>query len=257
MGEPLFSIVTITYQNLLGLEETLESVQAQRCRDFEHVVVDGGSTDGTADWLQQNFDGVWLSEPDRGRYDAMNKGARMAKGTYLWFLHAGDAFGDALVLDRVAGAMHNGQSWGYGLARVVNPERVLEGTLGFVPFSLFNFAILARPLPHQATFLRRDFFWRLGGYDQRAPGAADQRLLLRAASIAAPVALADFLCDFDSTGISAGRHWWVDFWDAEKNRRQMDHPLTRWRSLDSGLSLAYALFRQIARMARQVMSYSK
>jgi glycosyltransferase involved in cell wall biosynthesis len=251
---PLFSIVTITYQNLHGLEETVESVRRQTFRDFEHIVVDGGSTDGTREWLEQEFDGHWVSERDRGRYHGMNKGADMASGEYLWFLHAGDAFRDCSVLVRVAEAVASRPEWVYGLARVVDPDKRLLGTLGFAPFSMFNFAILNHALPHQATVIRRDLFQRLGGYDENVPVAADQLFMLRAAMIAPPVAMADFLCDFDSTGVSAGRSWWTDYREAEKNRRQMEHPITRWRTLDTVLSFGYALARQVARAGRAAVT---
>ncbi len=253
-GRPLFSIVTITFENLHGLTETVQSVRSQKFRDFEHIVVDGGSRDGTPEWLDRHFSGTWVSEPDQGRYDAMNKGARMACGEYLWFLHAGDVLGDAGVLTRVADAVEGRPEWVYGLARVVNPDKSLKGTLGFVPFSLFNFAILGRPLPHQATVIKRSLFEELGGYDLGIPVAADQLFMIRAVNVAPPLAIPDFLCDFDATGISAGRPWWVEFWDAEKNRRQLERPVTRSRLLDTVLALSYAVVRQVARTGRRVLS---
>ena len=251
---PLFSIVTITYENLLGLRDTVRSVRCQTFRDFEHIVVDGGSADGTAEWLRAEFDGAWVSEPDRGRYHAMNKGGARATGEYVWFLHAGDVFGDCSVLERTAQALAGRPQWAYGLARVVGPDNRLEGTLGFVPFSLFNFAVLNHALPHQATVMRRELFHRLGGYDESVPVAADQLLMLKATEIAPPLAIPDFLCDFDSTGVSAGRHWWVDYWEAEQNRRRMARPVTRWRAVDTLLALSYALVRQLARAGRRVLS---
>lgn len=253
---PLFSIVSITYQNLEGLKETVDSVRSQTWTDYEHIVVDGGSDDGTGPWLAAHFAGTWVSEPDGGRYPAMNKGARMATGTYVWFLHAGDTFGDPGVLGRVARAFEDRPDWGYGLARVVNPAKELVGTLGFVPFTMFNFSVLGHPLPHQATVMKRDLLERLGGYDETVPVAADQLLLLRAAHTSPPRALADFLCDFDSTGISAGRRWWIDYWEAERNRRQLDHPVTRWRALDTVLSFSYATVRQVTRASRALLSRS-
>ena len=250
----LFSIVTITYQNLHGLQETVESVRCQTFRDFEHIVVDGGSTDGTREWLEREFDGVWVSERDRGRYHAMNKGAGRSTGEYLWFLHAGDTFGDRSVLDRMAKALASRPEWAYGLARVVDPDKTLRGTLGFAPFSLFTFAILNHALPHQATVVRRELFHRLGGYDESVPVAADQLLMLQAAAVEPPVALADFLCDFDSTGISANRSWWVDYWEAEKNRRRIARPVTRSKALDTIIALSYAIVRQLVRRGRQALS---
>src|SRR6476620_5455749 len=98
MSSPLFSIVTISLENLDGLRATVASVKSQSCRDLEHIVIDGGSSDGSAEWLAANFEQIWVSEPDAGCYPAMNKGAQMSSGEYLWFMNAGDVFGDAAVL---------------------------------------------------------------------------------------------------------------------------------------------------------------
>jgi len=217
-------------------------------------VVDGGSTDGTKEWLEANFHGSWVSEKDNGRYDGMNKGAASATGEYLWFLHAGDVFGDPTVLARVARAIQDRKGgppdWLYGLARVVDPNKSLVGTLGYAPFTMFNFAILQRPLPHQATAITRSLFWQLGGYDERFPVAADQVLLMGAANHSQPLAMADFLCDFDSTGISANRPWLQNLKDDRAVLGQLERPVTRSRALDVLLTFAYSATRHLARSAR-------
>lgn len=252
MGRPLFSIVTITFRNLDGLRATVDSVQSQSLRDFEHIVIDGGSTDGSVDWLAAHFDGTWVSEPDEGRYDAMNKGARMATGEYLWFMNAGDLFGDSNVLERVAAAIEREgrPDWLYGLARLVGPDKRLIGVLGVVPFSMFNFAILQRPLPHQASAFRRDFFWHLGGYEGEMEVAFDQLFMVRAANSSPPLAIADFLCDFDAAGVSADRPWWMNQRDAYEILRRCDVSVTPWRTLDKLLALGYTLLRLFGRFLR-------
>ena len=88
---PLFSVITITFNNLEGLQKTNDSLDAQTLRDFEWIVIDGGSTDQTIEHLQKTK-ALWTSKPDHGIYDAMNKGIDRATGTYLIFMNAGDQF---------------------------------------------------------------------------------------------------------------------------------------------------------------------
>lgn len=99
---PFFSIVTVTLNHLSGLQRTYESIFQQNCEDFEWIVIDGASKDGTPEFLETlDFDNVrWISEPDTGLYDAMNKGIAIARGTYILFLNAGDTFAGAGVLQK-------------------------------------------------------------------------------------------------------------------------------------------------------------
>jgi len=99
-----FSVVTITYNNLEGLLKTSESVLAQTFEDFEWIIIDGGSSDGTVQFLR-TFDRPkisWLSEKDSGIYDAMNKGIKLSNGEYCIFMNAGDSFFDSSVLMSVS-----------------------------------------------------------------------------------------------------------------------------------------------------------
>lgn len=101
---PLFSIVTITYNNLAGLKRTAASVQRQSYANYEWIVIDGASSDGTREYLHELKDERILtsSEKDRGIYDAMNKGVRRAKGAYIICMNAGDEFREADTLQKVA-----------------------------------------------------------------------------------------------------------------------------------------------------------
>lgn len=91
MIKPFFSIITVTRNNLSGLEKTYHSILNQTVTDYEWIVIDGASTDGTPLFLQNKYV-VWVSEPDQGIYDAMNKGILQAQGQYLIFMNAGDCF---------------------------------------------------------------------------------------------------------------------------------------------------------------------
>ena len=100
------SIITVNLNNAGGLQKTIESVVTQTWLDFELIIVDGDSTDGSVEVIQQFNDSAipqfhWVSEPDSGVYQAMNKGIRMAQGEYLLFLNSGDFLVDSNVLSQV------------------------------------------------------------------------------------------------------------------------------------------------------------
>lgn len=102
---PLFSIVTVTYNCAQLISETIASVQRQSFRDYEHVVKDGGSTDGTLEEIRRLGVTCLVSEPDAGIYDAMNCALGICRGQFVHFLNAGDTFADEDVLQRVAQAI--------------------------------------------------------------------------------------------------------------------------------------------------------
>lgn len=93
MQQPVFSIITITYNASRWVESTILNVLSQSYPNIEYIIIDGGSTDGTVDIIKQYASGVsyWVSEPDKGIYDAMNKGLQKATGDYVWFVNAGDS----------------------------------------------------------------------------------------------------------------------------------------------------------------------
>ena len=100
---PTVSIITITYNAERFLERTIQSILAQPATDFEYIVIDGASTDKTLDIIRryEKYITDWVSEPDRGLYDAMNKGLHRATGQYVWFMNAGDELHDSETLARL------------------------------------------------------------------------------------------------------------------------------------------------------------
>jgi putative colanic acid biosynthesis glycosyltransferase len=91
---PLFSIITVTYNCINTLQDTVISVLSQDCADYEYIIIDGGSTDGTLNIIKEyeNRLSYWVSEKDKGIYHAMNKGIRVARGKFINFLNSGDLF---------------------------------------------------------------------------------------------------------------------------------------------------------------------
>lgn len=100
------SIITINYNNLEGLKKTVRSVMDQTWRDFEWIIIDGGSTDGSRELIEEvaarpdSQVSYWCSEPDKGIYNAMNKGTAKAKGEYYLFLNSGDSLYDNEIIYR-------------------------------------------------------------------------------------------------------------------------------------------------------------
>jgi glycosyltransferase involved in cell wall biosynthesis len=127
---PLFSIITVCFNALEALQRTMAAFECQTFRDFEHIVVDGASPDGSAEWLsrQSNPRLRWLSEPDRGLYDAMNKGLAMARGHYVWFVNAGDLPEGPEVLSRLADCTAEDPDVLYGEVLLVQPDGRVLGT---------------------------------------------------------------------------------------------------------------------------------
>jgi len=115
------SIITVTYNVEKLLEKTILSVLNQTCKDFEYIIVDGASTDKTIEIIERyelrikngNFHGItpeqfrWISEPDQGLYDAMNKGMDLATGNFVWFINAGDLIFDEYTLQNIKNAYSN------------------------------------------------------------------------------------------------------------------------------------------------------
>ena len=97
------SIITICFNAADDLKKTIKSVRAQVFNDYEYIVVDGGSKDATSEIIKSNADVItkWVSEPDKGIYDAMNKGVKMASGEWIIMMNAGDVFADSQVLASV------------------------------------------------------------------------------------------------------------------------------------------------------------
>jgi glycosyltransferase involved in cell wall biosynthesis len=160
------SVITICYNEKDSIQKTVESVVSQTARDkIEYLVFDGGSSDGTLEILERfrsSID-VLVSERDKGRYDAMNKGIRASKGEFIIFMNGGDRFYSETVIDDV---MKSGLDadivYGDGLVdrfETLHPLPHVDGVLR--PEMFFRNTSLC----HQAELIRRDLFARMGLYD--------------------------------------------------------------------------------------------
>lgn len=176
------SIITVCYNSAATIRDTLESVRAQTGQSVQHIVIDGASTDGTPDIVReyQHVDRL-VCEPDRGLYDAMNKGIRLATGDVIGILNSDDYYPHHGVLAAVGKTLDIHQTPAlYGDLKYVHPlrpHRVLRyWRSGYYTSNRFRYGWMP---PHPAFFVRRECYERLGDYDISFRSAADYELMLR------------------------------------------------------------------------------
>lgn len=147
------SIITINYNNVSGLRKTIESVKSQTFQDYEWIVIDGGSTDGSKELIEENkqYFSYWVSEPDKGIYDAMNKGTVLAKGEYCQFLNSGDYLIAPNTLAKIFSKPLQADVI-YGDVWFIKENKVIEKRT--YPDQMTLSFLFRSPLGHQATFVK-------------------------------------------------------------------------------------------------------
>ena len=207
MSAPIkLSIITVNLNNANGLSKTLESVASQTFTNYEHIIIDGGSTDGSVDIIkdyERKYNGVpghlyWVSEPDKGIYNAMNKGIKVASGEYCLFLNSGDWLVKNSGLSMVFSSHNeadilycnivtsNGENWEY-------------------PDNLSIFYFINHSIGHPGTLLKRNLFKQYGLYDETFKIAADYYFFLKSIikHSCSYQHLKFTLTNFDTNGISS------------------------------------------------------
>ena len=170
----LLSIITVNLNNLEGLKKTYESVVCQTFTDYEWLIIDGGSTDGSREFIEQHQDkfAYWCSEPDKGIYNAMNKGIVRAKGKYLNFMNSGDYFAGKDTLAKVF-AIDRNEDIIYGLIA----NRHINGSIITNPTQekIFWYDLFPVAIHHQSAFIRKSLFNIVGLYEEDLKITADIR----------------------------------------------------------------------------------
>lgn len=175
------SIITINYNNAEGLEKTLKSVVEQSYSDYEYIVIDGNSTDGSVGIIKKYADKIsyWLSEPDTGVYNAMNKGIKKAQGEYLSFMNSGDYF----VNNNVLKSIFDGENYTIPILRGnfisdYGTHQEQRNNLGDKDITIYD--LYTQSLCHQAVFLHKTLFTRYGYYNENLKLVADWEHNLKA-----------------------------------------------------------------------------
>jgi glycosyltransferase involved in cell wall biosynthesis len=209
------SIITINYNNAAGLKKTLDSVAVQTYTDFEHIIVDGASSDGSLAIIREYEQSLaynlspltsnlkWISEPDTGIYNAMNKGVRMANGEYTLMLNSGDYLVDENVIEKIILYL-DGTDIIQGNTIEEYPNKKLRNR-GYGKSNVDFFDVMKGYFLHQAAFCRRDLFDRYGMFDESYRIIGDTKFFM----ICLGKGNSSFkyidldIANYDTTGISA------------------------------------------------------
>lgn len=210
------SIITINRNNSAGLEKTLKSVASQTCNDFEHIIIDGASTDDSVNVIKKYESSLstlkithsvkWVSEPDKGIYNAMNKGIKMAEGVYVQILNSGDCLANDNVVEKMSKALKDNDNPDFLFGNMI---KVWPDGLKYKPeynkrsdYTMFDFYF--GPLDHDGAYIKRNLYEKLGFYDESLKICADWKWIINAVVFngVKPVHADVDTILFDMTGVS-------------------------------------------------------
>lgn len=207
----ILSIITINRNNATGLEKTMQSVLSQTQTDFEYVVVDGASTDESVSVIKRFASAFgdrlkWISEPDKGIYNAMNKGIGMASGEYVEFLNSGDCLVSSNVVEKMYAAL---EVSGYPSILYGNMLKDMPGGKAmrdrcFAGQEISFLGFYTGTLNHSPAYIRKDLFEKYGLYDESLRIVSDWKWYLQAIILGEekPVYADIDVTLFDMNGIS-------------------------------------------------------
>lgn len=167
------SIITINYNNSDGLRKTIESVENQTSKEYEYIVIDGGSSDGSVDVIKKHGDLIdyWVSEPDKGIYNAMNKGIDVAKGDYCIFMNSGDCFYSNRVLEDVISLLD-------GTGIIVGDTLLSDGKIQTARKYITLKTLYADSICHQSAFILSSLLKKYH-YDETLKIVSDWKFFLQ------------------------------------------------------------------------------
>ncbi len=207
------SIITINRNNAAGLRRTIESVVSQTYTDFEYIVIDGASTDESVDVIKEYADRItyWISEPDKGIYNAMNKGILKAKGEYLLFLNSGDWLVDEQKIQIMVNNLNNEDIIITNIYLVENKKIENNKFIGInsnesIRDSLNSLDLIYGVFPHNATFFKKVLFEKNGLYDESLKIVSDWKFMIKSIlfnNATTKIFRNEFIVNFDVNGVSA------------------------------------------------------
>lgn len=218
------SIITINFNNQSGLRKTVASVISQTFKDYEYIVIDGGSSDDSIKVIIEHEKKInhWISEKDNGVYHAMNKGISQAQGDYLLFLNSGDFFCDSFVLENVFIKNHHADFL-CGRCALSRNGKVIHITN---PPEVHTFQTYFRDgINHQSTFIKKSMFMQFGLYREDFKYNSDWEFWIRTIILnnCSTEKLDEIICEYNLEGISSNENTSEKF-KSEINE-VLSHPL--------------------------------
>ncbi len=251
----ILSIITINRNNVAGLEKTMMSVVAQTSNEFEYIVIDGASTDGSVEIIKvlaPRFGDrlKWVTEPDKGIYNAMNKGVRMASGDYVQILNSGDVLANVSVVEKMISALRENY-----FPRILYGNMIksfLDGSLikdmGFAGNAPTMLGFINGTLNHDPAYIQKSLFDQFGYYREDLPITADWRWYVEAIPFGGinPVYVDIDVTVFDMNGVSETQ--------IEKREKERDEELQR--ILPPGVYRDYKSYGFMIEQMRRLQRYS-
>lgn len=250
---PFFSIITAVLNNGSEIKKVLESVGNQTFADLEHIVIDGGSTDATTHILKQyesRFRLRWLSEPDSGIAEAMNKGVHMAAGIYNIFIHSDDTFIDSTVLETVASDLGTEQ---YDICSFpILFKHPLKGIIKSSPIKLPWYHRFRNTIRHQGCFVHRRLHERIGGYNHRFSIVMDYDFFYRALQAGASIQyFSRPLALMGGEGVSSDPRFLLKRLEEEQTVQDLNEQNPYWRAAQRVFRRLYVPYKTL-RLSRQL-----
>jgi glycosyltransferase involved in cell wall biosynthesis len=244
---PLVTIITVVFNGEKHLEQTIQSIISQTYDNVEYIIIDGGSTDGTVDIIRKYEEVIdyWVSEPDAGISDAMNKGISLATGILINHLHAGDKFAADTTLSSVVSS-YNSEGWRWCFGNQLLRSHTDDTIVGCFCPPKFSQKLLhiVNTIPHPTVFSERALIEEVNGFDNNYKCAMDYHLWLRFTQLSKPkqfdYATAEFLLGGRSSDIKLALR--------EEFRARKE--VLRQSKLELLLSLAVVIMRYIKRQLR-------
>lgn len=237
------SIITINRNNAAGLRKTIESVVNQTYTDFEYIIIDGASTDESVDIIKEYADKIdyWVSEPDKGIYNAMNKGILKANGDYLLFLNSGDCLYSVHTLNSIHNLLNKHEIIA---GNILKTDNKIERS----PNQLLIRNLFQKNIPHQAMFIKKSLFFEHGLYNEDFKILSDFHFNLNMTLLGKTYSyLNEIISIYDTTGVSSNDDYYKIMLEEEKriiesllpisilndymyflNKKAFNHPSIYW-----------------------------